>query len=253
MRSQTGNPDSGFFAPWARLFALLSLGFMVEACNVFGDAGLFSSAVHFEILGGEENCEPLAVTCPPGVVAECEAGGTAVVDPGDALAVDRCSAVTVTDPGPGTYPLGTTAVVYTATNASENNERCVGTVTVRDTTPPVIVVTAKPTLWPPNHGYQRISLADCGVKVMDGCQGEIPPERGEIFDVDSDEPDDEAGDGDGDTVNDSMQVSHHEVDLRAERADSGDGRVYTISFEVKDDAGNVATGVCTVSVPRDGR
>jgi len=40
------------------------------------------------------------------------------------------------------------------------------------------------------------------------------------------------------------------VQLRAERAGSGDGRVYTITFSVTDASGNVATATATVFVPQ---
>jgi hypothetical protein len=40
------------------------------------------------------------------------------------------------------------------------------------------------------------------------------------------------------------------VKLRAERAGGGNGRVYTITFEVTDASGNVGTATATVTVPR---
>jgi hypothetical protein len=38
--------------------------------------------------------------------------------------------------------------------------------------------------------------------------------------------------------------------LRAERDPKGDGRVYTIAFEVSDERGATCTGEATVTVPR---
>jgi hypothetical protein len=195
------------------------------------------------------DCEPPVITCPAAVVAECMGDGMATVDPGDAVATDLCSPVTVTDPGPGDYPLGTTPVDYTATDSYGNSASCTGSVTVEDTTPPVIIVEEHPTLWPPNHEYHRISLADCGVKAYDQCFGELPVETGEILCVTSDEPDDATGGGDGHTTGDIIIIDGQYVDLRAERAGSGNGRVYTITFQFKDPAGNVATGTCEMGVP----
>jgi hypothetical protein len=197
------------------------------------------------------DCEPPVITCPAAAVAECMGDGMATVDPGDAIATDLCSPVTVTDPGPGDYPLGTTPVEYTATDSYGNSASCTGSVTVVDTTPPVIIPEEPLTLWPPNHEYHRISLADCA-KAYDQCYGELPVEAGEILCVTSDEPDDAAGGGDGHTTGDIVIIDGQFVDLRAERAGSGNGRVYRITFQFTDPAGNTATEICEVGVPHSG-
>jgi hypothetical protein len=197
-----------------------------------------------------DDCEPPTIVCPAAVVAECQGNGSAVVDPGDATATDLCTAVTVTDPGPGTYPLGTTEVEYTATDEYGNAASCTGTVTVEDTTPPVITVGTEPELWAPNHEYHTVTLADCNVVVIDGCVGELPLETGEITCVSSDEPDDvPTGAGDGRTYDDIRNITAQSVELRAERVQPGNGRVYTIHFQFTDPSGNVATGECLVGVP----
>jgi hypothetical protein len=41
------------------------------------------------------------------------------------------------------------------------------------------------------------------------------------------------------------------VDLRAERAGTGPGRVYTITVQCVDDSGNTATAVAQVTVAHD--
>ncbi|MCI0587692.1 MAG: hypothetical protein L0323_12695, partial [Planctomycetes bacterium] len=43
------------------------------------------------------------------------------------------------------------------------------------------------------------------------------------------------------------------IELRAERANSGDGRQYTIDVAAFDSADNVATASCVVVVPHDRR
>jgi hypothetical protein len=63
----------------------------------------------------------------------------------------------------------------------------------------------------------------------------------------SDEPDTGPGDN---TTNDCAIVDGDSVDLRAERADNGDSRVYTIFYTVTDGSGNAAVQRCTVEVPR---
>ena len=58
------------------------------------------------------------------------------------------------------------------------------------------------------------------------------------------------GNGDGDTVNDIVIVDDDTFQLRAERAGSGDGRVYTITYEVTDACGNSTLASATVNVPK---
>ncbi|PYT03071.1 MAG: hemolysin, partial [Acidobacteria bacterium] len=72
-----------------------------------------------------------------------------------------------------------------------------------------------------------------------------------IASITSDEPDDAAGDGDGNTTNDIVIAANCKTaQLRAERQGNGDGRVYTITFRVKDAAGNVKTATAKVAVPK---
>jgi hypothetical protein len=71
--------------------------------------------------------------------------------------------------------------------------------------------------------------------------------------VTSDEPD--AGTGPGDLPNDIQGWTPGTADtsgrLRAERADGGDGRVYTFTYVGKDEAGNSTTCSTTVRVPKN--
>jgi len=70
-----------------------------------------------------------------------------------------------------------------------------------------------------------------------------------ITKVTSDEA--ENGGGDGNTLNDIVIAANcKSVQLRSERQGSGNGRVYTIYFSVKDAQGNVATATAKVKVPK---
>lgn len=67
--------------------------------------------------------------------------------------------------------------------------------------------------------------------------------------VASDEPIN--GTGDGDTAPDWTIGAPRTLSLRAERAGTGDGRVYTITITAKDAANNTATATTAVRVPHN--
>ena len=114
-----------------------------------------------------------------------------------------------------------------------------------DKTAPVIQsVTATPNvLTVPNHRMIPVTI---NAKVTDNCQGAI---TWSVTSVASDEPIN--GTGDGDTAPDWNISSVHAVQLRAERAGTGDGRVYTITITARDAANNASTASTTVTVPHN--
>jgi hypothetical protein len=58
--------------------------------------------------------------------------------------------------------------------------------------------------------------------------------------------------GDGDTSPDATPgPASNQVNLRAERSGTGDGRVYRIGFSGSDGRGGSCTGTATVGVPHD--
>jgi uncharacterized repeat protein (TIGR01451 family) len=183
------------------------------------------------------------------MTVECH---TAFSDPG-ATANDGCAgSVAVTASGtvnanvPGTY-----TITYSAHDPSGNTTTSTRTVNVVDTTPPTITLkNVTISLWPPNHRYQTVTVANLVQSASDGCDGEVDLSDVVISKVTSDEV--ENGNGDGNTMNDIVIASDcKSVQLRAEREGNGDGRVYTITFKVKDAAGNVTTATAQVYVPRN--
>ncbi|MGH7451409.1 MAG: hypothetical protein ACRENG_08710, partial [bacterium] len=68
-----------------------------------------------------------------------------------------------------------------------------------------------------------------------------------IVSVTSDEP--ENGNNDGNTTDDIVIVDCQTVQLRAERVENGNGRVYTITVAAEDQSGNVGTATFQVQVP----
>jgi hypothetical protein len=142
------------------------------------------------------------------------------------------------------FEVGTNQVGLAVSDGVAPAATCSTTVTVQDTTPPVITsITASPDLlWPPNH-----KLVDVAINVVasDACGGVTA----KIVSVTSNEP--ENGLGDGDTAPDWLITSDLRLVLVAERAGNGNGRTYTINVEVADDNGNTASGQVTVTVPHD--
>jgi cysteine-rich repeat protein len=200
-----------------------------------------------------QDTTPPDITCPAPIRAECLALSLAFVRPGSATSSDVCTAVTVTGPRTGLYPLGTTPITYTATDQTGNQASCHTAIEVVDTRPAEIFVNRTPVLSNPDHQYRTVSLDDCGISVRDTCGGELAPSTYQpaITCVTSDEPDDAPGPGDGRTINDIALVDRTRVKLRAERDGGRDGRTYKIHFRVQDRAGNPSEGTCTVLVPRD--
>ena len=104
-------------------------------------------------------------------------------------------------------------------------------------------------MWPPNHKYQNFTMSDFGVTASSGCDGNLTNSV-TIVSVTSDELDDNPGGADGNTTNDIVIAADcKSVQLRRERDAGLDGRVYTVTFQVTDSVGNIATATARVKVP----
>jgi gliding motility-associated-like protein len=98
--------------------------------------GNVSTAVQVVIV--QDNTDPVIIAPAPVTVsanATCSATGLTLGTP---TANDNCSAVTLTNNAPSTYPLGTTIVTWTATDAVGNTSTASQIVTVLDNTIPTI-------------------------------------------------------------------------------------------------------------------
>jgi hypothetical protein len=144
---------------------------------------------------------------------------------------------------------GATTIAYKATDNAGNAEAEKTFVVRIDKTAPTVSCAAKPgTLWPADHRMVPITVA---TKVTDGRSG---PAGFELTAVTSNEPDDAPGNGDGATTGDIRDFDLGTADvagqLRAERADAGRGRTYTLTYVGRDAAGNTRTCTTTVTVPK---
>jgi hypothetical protein len=105
-------------------------------------------------------------------------------------------------------------------------------------------VTASPNvLWPPNHKMVPVTVT---VATSNRCQA---PPSCQVSAVSSNEPIN--GLGDGDTAPDWQITGPLKVNLRAERAGQGQGRVYKITASCTEAGGLNSTQTTTVTVPHD--
>lgn len=151
---------------------------------------------------------------------------------------------------------GTHTLLFRSTDAAGNVETAKSLTLHIDTTKPAITADATPnSIWPPNHKLVPISVT---IHASDGGSGIAGVS---LVSVTSSEPDN--GLSGGATPNDIQGWATGPVTLnadgtatiggqvRAERSGAGPGRVYTITFQVTDKAGNSATGTTTASVPHN--
>jgi hypothetical protein len=178
----------------------------------------------------------------PTVTGECSASISSAP-----TAMDNCAGMLI---GTTTDPLsyitqGTFTVHWTFNDGHGNQSTQTQTVVVHDTIAPTIQsLTASPNvLWPPNHQMIPVNVS---ALVNDACDSS-PVTR--IIAVESNEP--VNGNGDGDTAPDWAVTGNLTLNLRAERAGGGSGRVYTITVESRDASGNVSVKQVAVSVPHN--
>jgi hypothetical protein len=137
-----GLPTETHLGSGATLTPTLSLGSHVMTLKVTDLSGESDTA---SITVTVQDTTPPVLDCPAITPAECS-GPTGSVVHVAVSAVDACSgAVVIANSrgnggadATGTYPLGSTVVAFTATDASGNVARCGVPVTVQDTTPPVL-------------------------------------------------------------------------------------------------------------------
>jgi len=188
------------------------------------------------------------ITCLPEIVVEQESHAGTLVDPNLPAVYDICDPnVTVTgivDPNiplPYVFPLGTSTITWTATDASENTATCTQSVTVVDTTPPAITsVTATPnTLFPSMCGLLKEITVQ--VDANDICDS-APTCK--IISVSSNQTGSRFF-----TEPDWFITGANTVLLRAKKdLFTLDNRIYTILVKCTDVSGNSSTAVATVEV-----
>jgi sugar lactone lactonase YvrE len=184
---------------------------------------------------------PPVLTVPSPLTIEAASASGAIVTFA-ASATDVVDGSTLVDCAPASgslFTLGTTNVTCSSADAHGNTARERFGITVPDTTPPTIgsVSASEPVLSAANHKMVAETIAVAASDTVDAA----PTCR--ITDVSSNEP----VDADGDWV----VTGRLTLKVRADRLDSGAGRVYTVQVTCADRSGNTATSATTISVPHD--
>jgi predicted extracellular nuclease len=113
-----------------------------------------------------------------------------------------------------------------------------------DVTVPSLAVSASPSvLSPPNHKYVTVRTTVTATDSVD------PAPVVTLVSATSSEPDDAPGGADGSTTRDVVVDDDTTFRLRAERSESGPGRVYTLTYRAVDACGNAVERAATISVP----
>jgi hypothetical protein len=206
---------------------------------------------------------PPTISCPSPATLECNNGAVAVMSvvvndkDGDPLVVIWTidGAKQQTDIITAGSSLAQTAVVFAAifesgehtvqvsvSDGKASPVSCTTSISVQDFTPPTIqnLVASPNVLSSPNHRLVPVALS---VSASDNCG----PVTSKIKSVKSNEP--ISGLGKGDLSPDWIITGDLTLQLRAERGAKGRGRIYTITVETTDSAGNSSTGDVTVAVP----
>jgi hypothetical protein len=178
------------------------------------------------------------VTCasPEGIAVAFNVTATDACDP--------APLVTSTPASGSVFPVGTTTVTSTATDASGKASTCSFNVTVEAAEVTITHAAASPTtLWPPNHKMVAISFDldmdnECGLPVTTT-----------VIDVTSNEPVNAVGDGN--TEPDWVIDGAGHLKLRAERSGTGNGRTYTIRLRADSESGAGDETTVQVFVPHD--
>jgi len=188
--------------------------------------------------------------CSGACVLSCPSNITVNNDPGECGAIvnypaptytGNCGTVTPSQASGTLFPVGTTTVVVTGQRLDGTSDTCSFTITVNDTQSPVVSTptTTPNTIWPPNHEMVDVTV---NYTATDNCPLTC------VLTVASNEPTD--GLGDGDTAPDWLVIDDHHVQLRAERAGKGSGRIYTITTTCTDASNNSIIKTSTVLVPK---
>jgi len=236
------DPEATCVSPGNSEFALGITSVTCTASDASGNTALGS----FDVSVVDTTSPDLTV--PDHVTTECTGPLTRVdFTP---TATDLCDPepeASCIPPGNSEFALGITSVTCTATDHLDNTQSREFDVQVEDTMPPAIsAMSADPAeLWPPNNRWVQVTVQ---ATVVDTCH---PSVACSITEVTHNQLDSTRGAGCQQNDADWQDIEGMTVNLRAQRCAVDGERVYVITSQCCDGAGNCAQGEATVTVPRD--
>jgi hypothetical protein len=234
---------------------IFPIGNTTVTCTATDTSGNSSSATFAVIV--RDTTAP-SITAPPPITVEATGPDGAAVQYGTNQG-NSCSASDVASPnlafsysGPqsgSTFPIGTTFITCTATDASGNSSSATFAVIVRDTTKPSVSCSVSPNRLKTSANNHKLVTVTATVNVTDGGSGDG---GFELVSVESSQDDGDLGPGDvaGDIQGWTTGTADTSGQLRAERY--GGARTYTLTYQGKDLAGNTTNCQATVTVPKGG-
>lgn len=230
--------------PSGSAFAIGTTAVQCSASDAAGNTA--TGSFNVTVIAAGDNTPPV-LTLPADITVEATTGDGEVVA-FTATAhddIDGEVSVSCTPPSGSTFPLGTTIVQCTASDAAGNTTTGTFHVIVEDTAAPVITsISASPSsLWPANHRLIDVTLSVVATDSID----DAPQSR--IIAVTANEP--VTGFGSGNTNFDWRITAPLTVQLRAERSGQLSDRVYMVIVECVDGSGNRTYATANVTVPHD--
>ncbi|WP_179862992.1 glycine rich domain-containing protein [Bacillus toyonensis] len=133
---------------------------------------------------------------------------------------------------------------WSVDNAGNTEQFNTKTIKLDKTAPVLNISLDKITIWPPNHKMVPITAT---INASDGTSGINSVVLTSITSNETLQSDDIQNAN----YNKPISGSTDSFSLRADRLGSGNGRIYTVTYTVKDNTGNVTTKTATVAVPHD--
>jgi hypothetical protein len=221
--------------------AVFPLGTSQDTCTASDPSG--NKASCYATIEVVDTIAPLVAPRPGPAQLQC--GVDTWTDPG-ATAIDACAgdlsssvhAAGIVDP----MHLGSYSVTYTAADPSGNVGTAARSVSVVDTLPPQVTLTASPSLWPPNQTFVAFDVSQALSSIVTRCYGSLSADASaRIVSIYSDENDPGA----------IVITSATTFQVAQSRNGSGNGRVYGVTLDVRDASGNVTRVLWKVTVPHD--
>lgn len=147
--------------------ASFSLGNTTVTWTATDEAGNFATCTQLVTV---TDGEPPSISCPAAISVGTNSGCTYTGSIGIATAIDNCTStgdILITNNAPTSFPVGTTTVIWTATDVAGNSISCTQSITVVDDDAPVINCPSSFTVGTNNGCYYNGPIG--GATVTDNC------------------------------------------------------------------------------------